>query len=743
MKNFKIILLTLFLLTSIGIFPVFAQTFDWTTFQKDETRNGYTNDQVFLPLTKLSEIDVKDPISGTVLVKESNIYFTTKNGFVGSASLFDNEIIWLRSIGEEIVSSLTVSDNNIFIATTKGSIFCLEQQTGTILWKAPLESPVTAPLTIYFRFLYAPGINGKVYCINILDGNILWATDLQSKIDTAACMKFNHLFVTTIEGKIFSLDSQNGKVIWSFNFENQCHISPVSGSEFVMAGDDGGKLYCLDDMTGRLIWEKSISAPFTTTFAFAYFDKRILCAGAKDRFVGIGTGNGVELWTHPVKNASIPPVSAGRVIFFNDGEGNLLAVDAFNGETAFKENIGANISTSLSISNGRVLFGTDSGKIIIYGSAVFDFSIKVEPEISTISPGESTKYSITVKATEGFKEPISFSVSGFPCSCKGVARYFDKSVLVPPDNNINLIIDTSPEAEPIKVRFTVAAFSGRDLRREASGILVIQTKEATTSVSISYPIPVKAGEDFKASIYIKDARNLRSANFILSYPSEILYLRDVSTGNFFTSPQTDLALDKVIDNEKGKAIIGVTRKSLGESGTGEIINMVFRAKKPGNVKLEFSKISIRDSFFSESSYDFKNAEFVVSAGKQIRMELTIGKIEIKIGDRIEKLESPPIIESGRALVPIRKIAENCESKVLWDNNLRKVTLERFDKTIELFIDNPKCKVNGVEKTLPSGVAPKIINGRTFLPLRFVAEELDAKVDWIALTQTIIILYPGY
>lgn len=747
MKKFRIVLtLTLtifFLLISLAGSLVSAQTFDWTTFQKNETRNGYTNDQLFLPLTKLTEIDINDPISGTVLVSESNIYFTTKNGYIGCVSLFDNEIIWIRSVGEEILSSLTLSDNNIFVATNKGSIFCLAQQTGTIIWQSSLDSPVVAPLTIYFRFLYAPGINGKVYCLNVLDGNIVWATDLQSKIETAACLKLNHIFITTVEGKIYSLDCQNGKVIWFFNLENQCHISPMAGVEFVLIGDDGGKVYCFDDITGRLIWEQKASSPLTTAFAFAYFDNRIICAGAKDSYVGIVTGTGVETWKHPVKNASIPPVSAGRIVVFSDGEGNLLAADAFNGEISFKEDIGDNISTSLSISNGKIIFGTESGKIMIYGSAVYDFSIKVEPEISAISPGESTKYSILVNATEGFKDPISFSVSGFPCSCKGVARYFDKSVLVPPDNKINLVIDTSPEADPIKVKFTVAAISGRDLRREASGVVVIQNKSAITSVSISYPMPIKAGEDFKTSIYIKDANNLRSANFLINYPSEILFLRDVTIGNFFTTGQENLSLDKTIDNEKGKVIIGVTRKTLGESGTGEILDFVFRAKKPGNAKLEFSKISLRDSFFGECSYEYKNAEFAISSGKQLRMELTIGKLEIKINDRIEKLESPPIIENSRTLVPIRIIAENCEAKVLWDNKLRKVTLERFDKVIELFIDNPTCKVNGKEKSLPSGVAPKIIQGRTFLPLRFVAEELDAKVDWISLTQTIIILYPGY
>ncbi len=742
-KRCKNIISILVILISVGLSVASAQTFDWTSFQKDETRNGYSSEQMFLPLTKLLEIDVGYALSGTILVKDSDIFFTTKNGYVGSASLFSGEIIWFKPLEEEIVSSLTISDNNILIASGKGTIFCLDQKTGNLLWKVVLESPVVAPLTVSFRFLYASGVNGKVYCINIIDGKIVWATDLHETIESAACMKLNYVYVTTSVGKIFSLDSQTGRVVWNYNLSSKSHISPVTGTEFVMTGDDEGNLYCFDDITGRLIWKSEIKYPFTTTFAFAYFDKRILCVGAKDKYVGINTGNGVELWTHPVKNASIPPISAGRIIFFPDGDGNLLAVDSFSGQTSFEGNVGANISTSLSISNGRIIFGSEEGKIYVYGSAVYDFNISIKPEISTIAPGESTKYEITVNTTEGFKDLITFSVTGFPCSCKGVARYFDKSVVTPPDNKINLVIDTSPEADQIKVKFTVTAFSGRDLRREATGVLVIQSKEVNTTVSISYPIPVRAGEDFKTSIFIKDARNLRSANFIISYPQQLLYLRDVTLGNFFTSIPENINIDKSIDNEKGRVSVGVTKKELGESGSGDVVHLVFRARKPGNAKIDFFKISLRDSFLSEMNYDFKGADFAISTGKQVRLQLTIGKSEIKIDDRIEKLEAPPFIENGRTLVPIRKIAENCEAEVSWDNALRKVTIERFDKTIELFIGNSISKVNGKDKTLPDGVAPKIVNGRTFVPLRFVAEELDAKVEWVSLTQTILILYPGY
>ena len=47
--------------------------------------------------------------------------------------------------------------------------------------------------------------------------------------------------------------------------------------------------------------------------------------------------------------------------------------------------------------------------------------------------------------------------------------------------------------------------------------------------------------------------------------------------------------------------------------------------------------------------------------------------------------------------------------------------------IILTIDYKSATVFGAEKT--NDVAPKIVNGRTMLPARFVAENLGAKVEW--------------
>ncbi len=62
-----------------------------------------------------------------------------------------------------------------------------------------------------------------------------------------------------------------------------------------------------------------------------------------------------------------------------------------------------------------------------------------------------------------------------------------------------------------------------------------------------------------------------------------------------------------------------------------------------------------------------------------------------------------------------------------------------DIEIKMVIDNPTVVVNGEESVID--VPPTILNGRTMVPIRFVAENLGAEVEWDGATRTVTIRMP--
>jgi len=105
---------------------------------------------------------------------------------------------------------------------------------------------------------------------------------------------------------------------------------------------------------------------------------------------------------------------------------------------------------------------------------------------------------------------------------------------------------------------------------------------------------------------------------------------------------------------------------------------------------------------------------------------------------------PVIIpEWSRTVVPIRAIVDALGGTISWDGIARKVTINFKGAIIELWIDNPQAKVNGIGKWIDDSnhnVRPIIRNDRTMLPLRFVAESLGCEVGWDPDTKIITITY---
>ncbi|UMZ72791.1 copper amine oxidase N-terminal domain-containing protein [Natranaerofaba carboxydovora] len=101
-------------------------------------------------------------------------------------------------------------------------------------------------------------------------------------------------------------------------------------------------------------------------------------------------------------------------------------------------------------------------------------------------------------------------------------------------------------------------------------------------------------------------------------------------------------------------------------------------------------------------------------------------------------ETTPEIMAGRTMVPIRAIVEEMGGSMGWDGNTQKITLSANDNTVEMWIGELGITVNNASQTMD--IAPLIKNERTYIPLRFVAENLDSNIDWLASTNEIVIAY---
>ena len=186
---------------------------------------------------------------------------------------------------------------------------------------------------------------------------------------------------------------------------------------------------------------------------------------------------------------------------------------------------------------------------------------------------------------------------------------------------------------------------------------------------------------------------------------------------------------------KAEAGEKVTIKATPDSGY-QLDKVTVKDKDNSNVKLtkvndnEYTftmpkgKVSVDATFVQKDAADDNSA-----AEKSKVIKLQIGSRIVNVDNEAVIYDAAPVIRNDRTLVPIRIVTETLGGKVDWNGVTKEVTLNIDGKEIKMTIG----------KTLEKyGVAPVIIDGRTFVPVRFVADELGATVAWDDATKTVTI-----
>lgn len=140
------------------------------------------------------------------------------------------------------------------------------------------------------------------------------------------------------------------------------------------------------------------------------------------------------------------------------------------------------------------------------------------------------------------------------------------------------------------------------------------------------------------------------------------------------------------------------------------------------IGLALTIISTSVVSLAESNISYKPEKYTaVSSSNYAKVGLNYN------GNSFSNISS--ILYEGRTLVPLRFLAENMGFKVEWNDSENSITVSSSTKTVELWIDKNDVTVNGIPSILNYGVSPKLIDGNTMLPLRYMAEIFDAEVEW--------------
>lgn len=199
----------------------------------------------------------------------------------------------------------------------------------------------------------------------------------------------------------------------------------------------------------------------------------------------------------------------------------------------------------------------------------------------------------------------------------------------------------------------------------------------------------------------------------------------------------------IIERESGSdwemsSAVGADKKSVTESGLNSnqsysyrvVAYNMFLNSKPSNTVIYNLNGSSGGS---------------TSASGLVTLEFFIGKGTYNVNGAVTAMDVSPIIKENRTLLPIRFVTEAIGANIQWFDAEKKVLIKQGSTTIELWIGKNQAKLNGQSVSIDpdnNSVMPLVVNGRTMLPLRFIAEKLGCDVKWIPEFSQITIKYQG-
>lgn len=156
-----------------------------------------------------------------------------------------------------------------------------------------------------------------------------------------------------------------------------------------------------------------------------------------------------------------------------------------------------------------------------------------------------------------------------------------------------------------------------------------------------------------------------------------------------------------------------------------------------NTMFVFDNRELRIEVYREGSVGI----FIGREGMRYTNSFTLpdNVVLVKVNGKRLITEQPAIVENGTTIAPLRGIFEALGAKVEWDPDTQSITATKGDKSIFLTIGNTNATANGNRVTLDA--APKIKDGTTLVPVRFISQSLGAEVEWDETTRTALIHKP--
>jgi len=192
----------------------------------------------------------------------------------------------------------------------------------------------------------------------------------------------------------------------------------------------------------------------------------------------------------------------------------------------------------------------------------------------------------------------------------------------------------------------------------------------------------------------------------------------------------DTNMDDVEFAEEFGKIDEDNKKRLNENITDYI-----KEKFPG-IKINMVKImagTVLLSSFMIGAPIKAHAAQTAASGSAYTQSAYNYNIKISVNGNLQNFSARPFIYDNTTYVPLYDFGKAIGGSVWWNNTSNTVGINKNNNMIAFVRGSSLARVNGIQMKMPPSI---VIEGVTFAPVRFIAENLGYKVELDTTTQTV-------
>ena len=730
---------------------------------------------------------------------------------------------WLSKIGNYEPYQPIIIGDRMFVGFQDTTLYCINIENCEVIWKFVLTNYIFTPA--YYNNKIYFGSAGTFYCLDADNGKIVWQMEVPGFKGTSNnLIIYKEKIYFSGDDKYFCLEMKDGSTIWSISRISHGHnydgMAIADDNVYLLYNEN--ELYCVDYLTGKKKWEYKAGKPKYLPGSYIVLAEGKVFFSPEEGFTCLDQATGKLLWKNDYSNEGV--ICYKNKLYFSWSL-KINVLDSKTGVMIWESDRLYPDRRNLIYDNEKIIFirkdkeksklnvldlKTQKVTIDIHFADLTTFMITKGKLILIDSEGNASCYESVknIRIPSKFEITQSAKVLDLCQTTQLIAKVFDQN---------GQVIENAPVQWSVDPEYGTIDSSGLFIPKK-TGKVKITCKSGALSESITIDViefltvnsegiridvvkPKKLASktviytnnsDKKLSIDVVSNLGLVKVNpssFVLEPGKSQEVEVSAQLTSFAPVPDTEFIITATYDTCQ-KQLKGLLSSSLPFAClSASPDTLAFGLVKRGNEKTiavyVLSEIDTKVSIASSQAWiTFSPKEVSLKAGvsatlifkihasslppasklsaniiiksdtafcdtltipvtveteENITIKLRIDSKSATINGQERALDAPPKIMGGRTMVPLRFISEAFGCNIEWDAKQQRIGIVRYDISVNLWIGKDYVEVNGQKVKIDS--PPVIVGGRTMVPLRFIAEPFGASVNWNAQTKEITIVWP--